>query len=595
MKIIQSYNNQLLELETKLSDLKSKASNWSYIRIFIFLGGFALITYLSKYLLPTQLLGVLILILILLMISVRKHIGIQNKIKRTDKSIKICKNEIDTLSGKENIYNKADKYAEKYADLSNDLNLYGSKSIFHLINRASTLFGINKLADMFVNYKHNEDIRYTQNAIKNLSNNNDWVHDFQNELLDISADDDYKRLTNFVNQESIVQKKPLFFKIMFGIDAVMVIVFALSLFLFAKFSFAIFMLMFFVNSIVNLLNMQEVNRLHMMVSNTSNDLSAFYNASLLIENKKWDSELLNKLADNNKGFSTEILKLKSLIEKFDFRLNIIVGTILNILFLWDLRIISKLDKWKSGNLNINNHLKTIGEFEALTSLAVLKYNNPDLNFAEISEKDFELSATNFYHPLINKKDVIENTYNVFNISKLDIITGPNMSGKSTFLRSIAVNMILAGMGSVVFAKKFVFTPSKVLTYLHITDSVTENISTFKAEINKLKSILEEIETSKIPTFFILDEILRGTNSHSKYNGSVAIVNKLLSLKTTGILATHDVKLGELEDTYPNNISNYSFDFIQDKNKQLIYDYKLKNGMNDRVNADIVLKELGLIM
>jgi len=135
----------------------------------------------------------------------------------------------------------------------------------------------------------------------------------------------------------------------------------------------------------------------------------------------------------------------------------------------------------------------------------------------------------------------------------------------------------------------------VLTYLHITDSVKDKISTFRAEIIKLKSILDFIQTSEVPTFFILDEILRGTNSHSKFKGSVAVVKRLLELNSSGIIATHDVHLGEMEKDYKKEIRNFSFDFIVDDNEELVYDYKLKKGINTKVNAEIVLKELGLVL
>jgi DNA mismatch repair ATPase MutS len=330
-----------------------------------------------------------------------------------------------------------------------------------------------------------------------------------------------------------------------------------------------------------------------LITNNVNDLAAFYKASVLLENENWNSELLKKLSTENNNFSHRISKLRKLLQLFDIRLNMVMGAVLNIFMIWDLRIISKLDKWKKTNLDIKKHLEIIGEFEALNSLAILNFNNPNNCFPIISQREFEIDADYMYHPLIDRNEVVANCYSFKGTSRLDIITGPNMSGKSTFLRSIAINMILADTGSTVFADKFTFTPSKILTYLHITDSVKDKISTFRAEIIKLKSILEEIEHSDVPTFFILDEILRGTNSHSKFKGSVAIVKRLLDLKSSGIIATHDVHLGKMENDFPKAIRNFSFDFIVDEKEELVYDYKLKKGINTKVNAEIVLKELGL--
>lgn len=595
MSVEKIYSDNINQLKEELSDLKKRSNIWSYIRIIVFIGGFTVITILSGKLDVEYLILTTVLIFILLILSVLRHLNISHKIDSTKKLILINSNEINVINQKANIYSSGKSFAVEFSEISNDLDLFGSNSVFHMINRASTYFGNNILKNFFTNFTQAEQITERQKAVSELSDKQEWRQSFQKELIDISPENAYRKLTDFVESKSFIENNNARFNIYLFQNIVVLSIFIASLFFFSKYSFLLFMIIFMVNSAISLRYYKRTNEIHQMVSDNAKDLFAFSKALDLLEKQNWESDLLKSLVKENDLFSVQILNLKKLIQLFDYRLNMVVGTILNIFLLWDFRIIKKLDIWKRSNTDIEKHLKIIGEFEALNSFATLKYNNPGLCYAKISDKEFELNASNMFHPLIAKNEVISNSYDFSGTSRLDIITGPNMSGKSTFLRSVAINMILAGAGSVVFADKFVFTPSKVLTYLHITDSIKDKISTFRAEIIKLKSILEQIKSSDVPTFFILDEILRGTNSHSKFKGSVAIVKRLLELKSSGIIATHDVKLGEMEEDYKDNIRNFSFDFIVDKNDELVYDYKLKKGINTKVNAEIVLKELGLVL
>ncbi|MEN8139559.1 MAG: hypothetical protein ABFR62_14150 [Bacteroidota bacterium] len=595
MSVEKIYSDNINQLKEELSDLKKRSNIWSYIRIIVFIGGFTVITILSGKLDVEYLILTTVLIFILLILSVLRHLNISHKIDSTKKLILINSNEINVINQKANIYSSGKSFAVEFSEISNDLDLFGSNSVFHMINRASTYFGNNILKNFFTNFTQAEQITERQKAVSELSDKQEWRQSFQKELIDISPENAYRKLTDFVESKSFIENNNARFNIYLFQNIVVLSIFIASLFFFSKYSFLLFMIIFMVNSAISLRYYKRTNEIHQMVSDNAKDLFAFSKALDLLEKQNWESDLLKSLVKENDLFSVQILNLKKLIQLFDYRLNMVVGTILNIFLLWDFRIIKKLDIWKRSNTDIEKHLKIIGEFEALNSFATLKYNNPGLCYAKISDKEFELNASNMFHPLIAKNEVISNSYDFSGTSRLDIITGPNMSGKSTFLRSVAINMILAGAGSVVFADKFVFTPSKVLTYLHITDSIKDKISTFRAEIIKLKSILEQIKSSDVPTFFILDEILRGTNSHSKFKGSVAIVKRLLELKSSGIIATHDVKLGEMEEDYRDHIRNFSFDFIVDKNDELVYDYKLKKGINTKVNAEIVLKELGLVL
>ncbi|RRN76112.1 DNA mismatch repair protein MutS, partial [Pseudoxanthomonas sp. SGD-10] len=173
----------------------------------------------------------------------------------------------------------------------------------------------------------------------------------------------------------------------------------------------------------------------------------------------------------------------------------------------------------------------------------------------------------------------------------DVITGSNMAGKSTFLRTVGINMVLAYCGAKVCAGKLKASVFDILTYMRIKDSLADQTSTFKAEIDRLKMILEETETNK-NAFVLVDEMLRGTNSRDKYLGSKVFIKKLISQQTPGFIATHDLQIAELEKEYPEKLRNFHFD-IQVKEGEMFFDYKIKEGECKTFNASLLLKAIGL--
>jgi DNA mismatch repair ATPase MutS len=174
-----------------------------------------------------------------------------------------------------------------------------------------------------------------------------------------------------------------------------------------------------------------------------------------------------------------------------------------------------------------------------------------------------------------------------------LITGSNMAGKSTFLRSLGINLVLAQMGSVVCATKFIFSPVQLMSSMRIADDLSENTSTFYAELKKLKTIIEAVNRQE-KVFILLDEILRGTNSLDRHTGSAALIAQLIRKNAVAVLATHDVELAALKNKYPSAIENYHFD-VQVEGEELYFDYRLKNGVCTNLNASILMKKIGIEM
>jgi len=230
--------------------------------------------------------------------------------------------------------------------------------------------------------------------------------------------------------------------------------------------------------------------------------------------------------------------------------------------------------------------------DALNSLANLAHNYPDFVMPKPVDGEFFLKMQAGAHPLLDEKIRVDNDFTINGYSQIRIITGANMAGKSTFLRTIGVNMILAMAGSVVCAKEFEFTPLSLHTSIRTNDSLQKHESYFFAELKRLKSIINRLEKDE-KLFVIVDEMLRGTNSKDKHLGSAALIKRLINLQASGLVATHDIELGKMTEDYPQNIENYRFE-VDIKNEELYFDYKIKTGISQNLNAMFLMKKMGIV-
>jgi DNA mismatch repair ATPase MutS len=286
--------------------------------------------------------------------------------------------------------------------------------------------------------------------------------------------------------------------------------------------------------------------------------------------------------------------LQQILARFDVRLNMLAFFILNTFCLWDLWQIIALNEWKKANKpSVANWFNTIAQLEIAGSFGTLSFNNDDWCFPEIANEHFTLSGNAIGHPLILKQQSVTNHFSISGTARIDLITGSNMAGKSTFLRSLGVNIILAYAGSCVCAKTFTVSVAELMSSMRIEDNLAENTSTFYAELKKIKSIIDAVNEER-KLFILLDEILRGTNSLDRHTGSKALIQQLIKHNAVGIIATHDIELSKLENDFPSSIKNYHFD-VQVDCEKLFFDYKLKQGICSSMNASILMKQIGIEM
>jgi hypothetical protein len=511
---------------------------------------------------------------------------------------KINENEIANIQTYANMYDKGDSFINDSHYYTSDLDIFGSNSVFQLVNRAATFPGVVKLARWLNKPAEKEVIISRRQAINEIAEKNDWKIDIQANLL-FSLNQQKEQIKNLVTYlklpVELEDEKWLSFYTKVAPWLLLCVIIYSIFYLPARYFVPVLAL---INYRMISSRSKIVDKTDLIAGRIGVTLEHFVIAFRRIEDEEWESVYLKNLSEKIKngldgGISLKIMQLSQLINKLNYRLNVLVKFVLNMVFLWDIRQIIAIENWKKTNhQSIETAFDVIAEFEALISLASLRINNPKWCLPEIIEGDgYTIIAKDLAHPLISNNKRIGNDYELDDTFKIDIITGSNMAGKSTFLRTIGINTVLALCGAPVCASDMKVSVITVITYMRIKDSLNESTSTFKAELDRLQMLLAAVEGNK-KVFFLIDEMLRGTNSVDKYLGSKAVIQQLISKKGVGMVATHDLQIAELETKYPDYIRNFYFD-IQIKDGEMLFDYQMKHGECKTFNASLLLKQIGI--
>ncbi|HEY4935517.1 MAG TPA: hypothetical protein VII44_03000, partial [Puia sp.] len=333
-----------------------------------------------------------------------------------------------------------------------------------------------------------------------------------------------------------------------------------------------------------------------MLFRIESEVDTVYKQLHHIENEKFKSALLQSLQNRLKptGYTSASAAIKDfhgILKKIEFRSNLVVSPILQFILIWDIRQILSLNEWKKKNKHqLNDWFAVIAEMEVAVSVASLVYNEPDWCFPDMDENYFHFKVEKIGHPLIPVETRITNDFSMEGTGKIALITGSNMAGKSTFLRSMGVNIVLAQMGAPVCARRMSLCGMKLISSMRVADNLAENTSTFYAELKKIKYIIETVNRRE-HVFILLDEVLRGTNSTDRHKGSQALVRQLILGRAVAVMATHDTDLAHSESA-DESVSNYHFEGkIQDD--ELYFDYKIKKGICESLNATTLMKKIGI--
>jgi hypothetical protein len=507
----------------------------------------------------------------------------------------INENELASLTTRGNLYNNGADFGNDKHFYTSDLDIFGSLSLFQLINRAATGPGIAKLAGWLSAPAKKDVILERQSAVKEIAGKNQWKLEFQTLLLFANKTDSnqLKGLFNYLYTPLNIPGEAALIKY------IRVAPFLLLAAVIAGFFWPVAELAALLLAAANLVIVASkggyIAKSSAIADKISKVLAGYAVVFDKIETQGWqaanNNALTRKIKENQT--SKNIAALAKLIDKLSYNLIMVVGFVLNVFLLWALKQTIAIEQWKRNNHeNLEEAFDVIAEFEALSSIAGLEFNYPEWTTPQIEDGEANtLVAKAIAHPLINSKNRVTNDYELTDTFKIDIITGSNMAGKSTFLRTIGINTVLALCGAPVCAESMRVSVITMVSYMRIKDSLNESTSTFKAELDRLQMLLAAVE-QEYKVFFLIDEMLRGTNSVDKYLGSKAVIEQLITKNGVGMVATHDLEMAKLETDHPHYVRNFHFD-IQVINGEMLFDYKMKHGECTTFNATLLLKQIGI--
>lgn len=476
-----------------------------------------------------------------------------------------------------------------------DLDIFGRNSIFQLIDRTVTFSGRETLARYLGRRSPTEFIRERQETVKELTGEIDWRQDFAaSGLVFKSRQIDRAGLQKWLADAPAIKSMEHYGAVAFAMRVVMAAAIAAILSGLIQWSWA------FLPLLVNIGLLVKFGRQTQEVYNqTGKSYAILKSASRLIrkaETAKFQTRGWRRFAGQFsaglKRASIEIGKLGRILEGFDAR-NGSMYHILNPIFLLDLLWLFRAERWRRENgALVERWFGALGEIETICSIAGFAFAYPDNAFPEISEKPHVLQAEGMGHPLIASGKRVVNDFEFTAEKQITLVTGSNMSGKSTFLRTVGVNVALALMGAPVCARRFAVSNIDLFTSMRTQDNLVENVSSFYAELSRIRQLLEMLKGGE-PVMFMLDELLKGTNSRDRHRGAIALIRQLAKMNASGFVSTHDLELARLEEMEPQ-VKNYSFESALE-NDQLVFDYKIRRGAAESFNASILMEKIGIRM
>ena len=475
-----------------------------------------------------------------------------------------------------------------------DLDIFGAHGFFQYVNRTASAVGAARLADYLRFSADPEEIKHRQAAVKELRDLTDWRQTLQ--AVGLATKDDIshvRELDKWLAEEPYISDNSLYRTLI-----ILAPVFTLAaLVLWVVYLPWYAALLFFLPAGYALKQTAErIGQTHYYTNRAEKILTGYAAMIKQAEDQKFTSEKLLTLSAvfslEHQKASEQIERLSYIIGQLNLRNNFF-AIFFNFVVLWDLKQVKALEKWRAERRDLlPRWFAALAELEALNSLATAYYNNPDWTFPAVGTETV-VRAEAIGHPLIPAEKRITNDIEIPTRGHLKLITGSNMAGKSTFMRTVGLNIVLAQIGAPVCAEHLSLPPLKVYTSMRTEDALHESTSSFYAELKRLKFIIEAVEKGE-NIFFLLDEILKGTNSRDRHTGSKALIKQLIEAKGSGMIATHDLDLGGLEKEYGGAVENLRIE-VEIRDKELFFDYKIKPGVSESFNATILMQQMGIKM
>jgi ABC-type multidrug transport system fused ATPase/permease subunit len=588
------YERNISDYTDQIRAIQKKLTLTGLFRLLSFLGLIVAVYYLFQNLSDWRLLTTLALIpggVFILLVA--RHYRLKDRWALLDKLLYVNTNERAVLNNDANGFADGHGFlnGESYLD---DLDIFGKASLFHVLNRTTTRHGMEALASLLKrSFLSVPDITAYQQAIRALSPQAGLRQLLTaTGLLKGEKEGDLYSLAAWIESPTPLRRNK---KVLFTRWVIIGYNIATLLLLLVTGEYRPLLIGILAGWIVTYLFSRYIAEQHAQLGKKHGVLEQYMSILRVFQKMETGEALLLQNLKTGTGRAGQaIRRLARLSTFFDQSLNFLVGFFLNNLFLYNLNCVIALEKWKEKHKkSFPEWVGMVGQVECLNSLAGFAFNNPGYIYpAPVAEEKWFLEAAGMAHPLIPAPERVANDFVIGRPERLILVTGSNMSGKTTFLRTAGVNLLLAQCGAPVCASAFSFTPMQILTSLRVSDSLQEHTSYFMAELKKLQKIIHNLQTGA-PSLVLIDEILRGTNSEDKTYGSEQFIRKLLLYQGLSLFATHDLSLGRLEEGFPGIISNYCFESTL-AGDSLHFNYQLQRGIARNRNASFLMKKMEII-
>lgn len=590
------YTERLSLTEGQLQQVKKQIFRISMLRLALFIAGIAGLYFFFNQ--TTLLIICICLTFFPLFILVKIHNRFFIRKEWLETQARIIQEELQALSGDYSSFEDGKEYVNPEHPYSFDLDIFGRRSLFQSINRTCTFFGKNRLAKWLQNHLHEKtSIEKRQEMIREISEHTLFREQFRVAgLVHHGQSSDGEKIQAWSQSPAQYLHAGWVKAFIWGVPVINSLLLITSLagwtsFSWLGLSFGIFLVLSF----------GIIKRATYIQETYGKQLKSLNGYARLIAQAKaenWKSagmqELMERFNLNSQSPIQALQQLSKELDRLDLRNNQFLYVLLEGSIFFQLQEIVRIERWKVRyGQYISEWLETVGELDALCSLGTFAYNHPQYTYPELTEKPFCFLATQMGHPLMPVSQCVKNDATIPSRPFFLIITGANMAGKSTYLRTIGVNYLLACIGAPVCCERLKLYPNQLITSLRTSDSLSDNESYFFAELKRLKRIIDLLNQGQ-QLFIILDEILKGTNSMDKQKGSFDLIRQFMQLKANGIIATHDLLLGSLIKQFPEEIRNYCFE-ADIKENELTFSYKLREGVAQNMNACFLMKKMGIIL
>lgn len=590
------YTERLSLTKGQLQQVKKQIFRISMLRLTLFIAGVAGIYFFFS---QTPLLIVCICLTFLpLFILVKIHNRFFIRKEWLETQARIIQEELQALSGDYSSFEDGKEYVNPEHPYSFDLDIFGRRSLFQSINRTCTFFGKDRLAKWLQNHLHEKtSIEKRQEMVREISEHTLFREQFRVAgLVHHGQSSDAEKIQAWSQSPAQYLHAGWVKAFIWGVPVINSLLLITSLIGWTSFSclglsFGIFLVLSF-GVIKRATYIQET------YGKQLKSLNGYARLIALAKAEDWKSagmlELMERFNLNGQSPVQALQQLSKELDRLDLRNNQFLYVLLEGSIFFQLQEIVRIERWKVRyGQHISEWLETVGELDALCSLGTFAYNHPQYTYPELTEKPFYFLATQMGHPLMPVSQCVKNDATIPSRPFFLIITGANMAGKSTYLRTIGVNYLLACVGAPVCCERLKLHPNQLITSLRTSDSLSDNESYFFAELKRLKRIIDLLNQGQ-QLFIILDEILKGTNSMDKQKGSFDLIRQFMQMKANGIIATHDLLLGSLIKQFPEEIRNYCFE-ADIKDNELTFSYKLREGVAQNMNACFLMKKMSIIL